>query len=281
MGIERDGGLSGRVLVGEGTLTHALFVWAQKIELHSAEYFAACGLGGILSCGLTHTAVTPLDLVKCNAQANPEYFKNTVQGFRAIYSGGVTTLGFGSGATGLLKGWGPTLWGYSLQGLFKFGLYEYFKHSFSQLVGPEAAYKYRDLVYISASASAEFFADIALCPFEAIKVRIQTNPKFARGLLDGLPKFIKAEGFGNLYAGVGPLWARQIPYTIIKAPPSLTPCVLSSRATSSDSDSALLERRERCDAPMALTIWSSRNSSWPLRGSPRPSTRCCPRRRRT
>jgi solute carrier family 25 phosphate transporter 3 len=55
-----------------------------------------------------------------------------------------------------------------------------------------------------------------LCPFEAVKVRVQTNPKFANGLLDGLPKFIKQEGFGNLYAGIGPLWARQIPYTVIK-----------------------------------------------------------------
>jgi solute carrier family 25 phosphate transporter 3 len=188
----------------------------QPIKLYSLEYFAACGLGGILSCGLTHTAVTPIDLVKCNAQANPEHFKNTVQGFRAIYSGSLTSIGFGSGVSGLLKGWGPTLWGYSLQGLFKFGLYEVFKHYFAEAVGPENAFKYRDLVYMGASASAEFFADIALCPFEAIKVRIQTSPSFARGVIDGLPKFIKAEGFGNLYAGLGPLWARQIPYTIIK-----------------------------------------------------------------
>jgi len=69
---------------------------------------------------------------------------------------------------------------------------------------------------LASSASAEFFADIGLCPFEAIKVRIQTNPKFANGIVDGLPKFLKQEGFGNLYAGIGPLWARQIPYTVIK-----------------------------------------------------------------
>ena len=39
-----------------------------KIELHSPAYYAACTVGGILSCGLTHMAVTPLDLVKCNMQ---------------------------------------------------------------------------------------------------------------------------------------------------------------------------------------------------------------------
>jgi solute carrier family 25 phosphate transporter 3 len=186
------------------------------IVLYSPTYFGYCCIGGILSCGLTHTAVTPLDLVKCNTQANPEHFKGTVQGFRAIYSGQVTNLGFGSGLSGLVKGWGPTLWGYSLQGLFKFGLYELFKHEIAEVVGHDNATRYRDLVYLTASASAEFFADIALCPFEAVKVRIQTSPKYARGVVDGLPKMLINEGIGTLYAGIGPLWARQIPYTIIK-----------------------------------------------------------------
>ena len=37
-------------------------------EFGSQKYFALCGLGGVLSCGITHTAVTPLDLVKCRLQ---------------------------------------------------------------------------------------------------------------------------------------------------------------------------------------------------------------------
>ena len=37
-------------------------------EYGSAKYYAICGFGGILSCGLTHTAVVPLDLVKCRIQ---------------------------------------------------------------------------------------------------------------------------------------------------------------------------------------------------------------------
>lgn len=184
--------------------------------MYSPTYFALCGIGGILSCGITHTAVTPLDLVKCNIQANPKEFKNTVQGMKFIYSGQGAALGYGAGFRGIVKGWGPTLWGYSIQGLGKFGFYEIFKHYYSDAVGESNAFKYRDLVYIAASASAELLADIGLCPFEAVKVRIQTMPSFAKGITDGLPKFIAQEGFGNLYAGIGPLWARQIPYTIIK-----------------------------------------------------------------
>lgn len=40
----------------------------REIEMHSPLYYGACTLGGIASCGLTHMAVTPLDLVKCNMQ---------------------------------------------------------------------------------------------------------------------------------------------------------------------------------------------------------------------
>ncbi len=37
-------------------------------EFGSGTYYAYCGLGGLLSCGITHTMVTPLDLVKCRLQ---------------------------------------------------------------------------------------------------------------------------------------------------------------------------------------------------------------------
>lgn len=183
-------------------------------QLYTGKYFTLCGIGGILSCGLTHWIVTPLDLIKCNAQANPKEFPNTVAGFKTVYSG--RAVGIKPGIVGLFKGGGPTLVGYSVQGLGKFGFYEYFKWKFAQWVGEETAKQNKNLLYICASASAEFIADLLYCPFEAVKVRVQTAPTYARGLFDGLPKMIAGEGFGNLYAGIGPLWARQIPYTIIK-----------------------------------------------------------------
>lgn len=40
----------------------------EKIRMFSPTYYAACSAGGVFSCGLTHMAVTPLDLVKCNMQ---------------------------------------------------------------------------------------------------------------------------------------------------------------------------------------------------------------------
>jgi len=153
--------------------------------------------------------------VKCNVQANPQEFKGLTQGM-----GRITQR---AGLGGLATGWGPTLAGYSIQGTLKFGLYEYFKHYYAELVGAENAHRYRDLVWIAGSASAEFFADDGLAPFEAVKVRMQTTldphscrPTFARGLLAGLPKLINQDGWGGAYKGVVPLWFRQIPYTVIK-----------------------------------------------------------------
>ncbi len=35
---------------------------------HDASYYSKCVVGGILACGLTHTAICPLDVTKCNMQ---------------------------------------------------------------------------------------------------------------------------------------------------------------------------------------------------------------------
>lgn len=60
-------------------------------------------------------------------------------------------------------------------------------------------------------------ADVLLCPWESIKVKTQTSiPPFATSVFDGYKKITATEGFGALYKGLSPLWARQIPYTMVK-----------------------------------------------------------------
>lgn len=98
----------------------------------------------------------------------------------------------------------------------KFGFYEVFKVYYGNLIGEENAFLYRTSLYLAASASAEFFADIALAPFEAAKVKIQTMPGFANNFREAVPKMIKDEGMGAFYKGLVPLWMRQIPYTMMK-----------------------------------------------------------------
>jgi len=162
----------------------------------------------VLSCGITHTAIVPLDLVKCRIQVNPEKYKGIVGGFR-------TTIAE-EGIRGLTKGWAPTAIGYSLQGLGKFGFYELFKIMYADALGEELAYQWRTSLYLAASASAEFFADMMLAPMEATKVRIQTSPSAPPNLRGCVPFIYKTEGLSGFYKGLPPLWLRQIPYTMMK-----------------------------------------------------------------
>jgi len=180
----------------------------ESCEFGSSTYYAYCGLGGILSCGITHTAVVPLDLVKCRIQVDPVKYTGIFQAARLTIAE--------EGARGLAKGWAPTAIGYSMQGVCKFGFYEVFKVLYSNLIGEENSYLYRTSLYLAASASAEFFADIALAPMEAVKVRVQTSPGFASTLREGAPKLMAAEGIKGFYKGLPPLWMRQIPYTMMK-----------------------------------------------------------------
>ena len=179
-----------------------------EVPYGSLEYYLKCAFGGALSCGLTHTAVVPLDLVKCRIQVDPAKYKSIVTGFKVSVAE--------EGARGLAKGWAPTLIGYSIQGLGKFGFYELFKSIYADAIGEENAYLWRTSLYLAASASAEFFADIGLAPLEAVKVRIQTKPGFASTLREGFPKILREEGLGGFYKGLVPLWGRQIPYTMMK-----------------------------------------------------------------
>lgn len=139
-------------LVSTRTIAAADALPGDSCEFGSLQYFALCGIGGILSCGSTHTFVVPLDLVKCRLQVDPAKYGNIFKGFKVSVAE--------EGARGLAKGWAPTLLGYSAQGLFKFGLYEVFKVKYAEIIGEENSYLYRTGLYLAASASAEFFADM-------------------------------------------------------------------------------------------------------------------------
>lgn len=80
---------------------------SDEVEFGSNKFFLLCGLGGIISCGSTHTFVVPLDLVKCRLQVDQAKYKNLFHGFKVSVAE--------EGARGLVKGWAPTFFGYSMQ----------------------------------------------------------------------------------------------------------------------------------------------------------------------
>jgi len=122
---------------------------------------------------------------------------------------------------GFTLGWLPTLVGYSMQGFGKFGFYEMFKDVYRNAAGGENSAtekKFRPLGFAVSSACAEFIADCFLCPWEALKVKMQTSEpgKFPKNAVKGFNQILSTEGSNGFYKGLSPLWARQIPYTIVK-----------------------------------------------------------------
>ncbi|KAM3133705.1 hypothetical protein pb186bvf_014114 [Paramecium bursaria] len=179
-------------------------------DTHDASYYGKCMIGGLLACGLTHTAIVPLDVVKCRRQVFKGLYSSLGDGLSKTYAA--------EGFAGLRLAWGPTYIGYSLQGLGKFGFYEIFKDVYKGIVGEENAVKYKKIGWSIASGSAEIIADTLLCPFEAIKVRMQTSKPgtFTTKGREAWNLVTTSEGTQGLYKGLGPLWARQVPYTIVK-----------------------------------------------------------------
>ncbi|KAI3531224.1 hypothetical protein CABS01_05527 [Colletotrichum abscissum] len=178
-------------------------------QLSGLALYSRFALAGAVCCSVTHGALTPVDVVKTRIQLDPAtYNRGMIGGFKQVIQN--------EGAGALLTGFGPTAAGYFLQGSLKFGGYEFFKQQSINVIGYENAVNNRTAVYLASSAAAEFFADIALCPLEATRIRLVSEPTYANGLIGGFSKMLKNEGIGAFYAGFGPILFKQIPYTMSK-----------------------------------------------------------------
>lgn len=145
--------------------------------------------------------------VKTRIQLDPvTYNRGLIGGFKQVIAK--------EGAGAVWTGFGPTAAGYFLQGAFKFGGYEFFKQQSINLLGYETASQNRTAVYLASSAAAEFFADIALCPLEATRIRLVSEPTFANGLIGGFGKILKNEGVMAFYSGFGPILFKQYVTTL-------------------------------------------------------------------
>lgn len=175
---------------------------------------------------------SPVDVVKTRIQLDPvKYNKGLIGGFKTVIAE--------EGMAGLATGLGPTVVGYFVQGMplifrpwhpchifipiclllgwFKFGGVEFFKINIAQAIGEQAAWDNRTGIYLGASAMAEFIADIFLCPLEATRIRLVSNPSFANGLFPAASRLLKEEGLiRGFYSGFGPILMKQVPYTMAK-----------------------------------------------------------------
>ncbi|KAI0129014.1 mitochondrial phosphate carrier protein [Xylariales sp. AK1849] len=168
---------------------------------------ARYAFSGAICCSFTHAILTPVDVVKTRVQLEPARYNHGL-------AGGMRQVVANDGARALLTGFGPTVTGYFLQGAFKFGGYEFFKRHANDWLGPEKAAANRNAVYLASSAAAEFLGDILLCPFEAARIRLVSQPTFSPNMLTALTKMARNEGVAGLYSGFGPIVLKQVPYTM-------------------------------------------------------------------
>ena len=175
-----------------------------------AGYFLRGALAGGICCSFTHGAACPIDVVKTRMQLDPiKYNKGLIGGFRQVIAE--------EGTAALATGLGPTAQGYFVQGWFKFGGVEFFKINFTRYLGEQKAYDNRTSIYLASAAAAEFIADIFLCPYEACRIRLVSDPTYANSMVGTGKRLIAENGIVNgFYSGFVPMLFKQIPYTMAK-----------------------------------------------------------------
>ena len=120
------------------------------------------------------------------------------------------------------------MFGYFIQGWFKFGGVEFFKIQFVKALGEQKGWDNRNNIYLASAAMAEFIADIFLCPYEACRIRLVSNPDYASGMVSCATKMSSEMGFvGAFYSGFVPILFKQIPYTMAKFAVQGTAALLS------------------------------------------------------
>jgi len=172
-------------------------------------YYVKGALSGGICCSITHASLCPVDVVKTRIQLDPsKYTQGLIGSGRRIIAE--------EGAAALASGLGATAAGYFVQGWFKFGGVEFFKVQFAHKLGDQKAWDNRVSIYLASSAMAEFIADLFLCPLEAIRIKSVSNAAFPKGVVSGISHVVSTEGVLGLYAGLGPILFKQVPYTMAK-----------------------------------------------------------------
>lgn len=136
-------------------------------------------------------------------QLDPAKYGGMLSGFRKVVAE--------EGAGALLTGLGPTAVGYFIQGWFKFGGVEFFKIQAAQSMTAEEAWNNRNAIYLGSAAAAEFIADCFLCPLEATRIRLVSNPTYAPSTLSAMAKMASEEGIiAGFYSGFGPIDRKSV-----------------------------------------------------------------------
>ena len=208
----------------------------KRLALEAAPYAVGCAVAGAvtrprpaenarpaftrrfpsqISTCASHTVTLPLDVLKTKIQSDAHLARlGAVGAVRAVVRQ--------QGSRALFAGFTPNAAGYFMQGAIKFGLYECGKRIFTETLAkrrPDVDVDdpaTRVGIWVASSACAEVVACLALCPMEATKIRMVTDPRYARTTLGALRRVVRENGVPSLWQGVAPIMVRQVPYTVAK-----------------------------------------------------------------
>lgn len=175
-----------------------------KKKASDPRFFIAGGASAAISHGIT----TPIDVVKTKMQGDASL--SDLSPYEAALR-----IVEAEGPKALTAGLGPTVIGYGVEGALKFGVYETLKPIFLSLA--DGIVNDPTQPYLVAAICAGALASIILCPMEETRIKLVTDPSFANGLMDGLPKILKQEGILSPFEkGLAPMLSKQVPYTMGK-----------------------------------------------------------------
>lgn len=164
------------------------------------KYFLAGGM----CCAASHGGTVPIDVVKTRLQTDPTLREaNIVSGATAILAN--------EGPGALFGGLGSTLLGYLIQGSLKYGCYEIFK----PIVINSHISDERLLSLAIAALFAELLGSTALCPLEATRIRLVSDPDYGNEVFDALPKMISERGI-TIFSSLPAIFMKQLPYTMVQ-----------------------------------------------------------------
>lgn len=173
------------------------------------NYYANCLLAGAASSSV-RWILTPLDLVKTQLQTSSNSTKYTT------IRQGLSTILREQGYSGLYRGFLPTILSYSSQSGTKYALYECFKHQCSSSSQDDPNHNSHNTfwIHLISAASAEAIADVFMCPWEMIKVKMQTSPQFPSRIGPAIATLLlQTSSFP--FGALRPLWSRQILFTTV------------------------------------------------------------------
>uniref|UniRef100_A0A7S2SQM6 Mitochondrial phosphate carrier protein n=1 Tax=Rhizochromulina marina TaxID=1034831 RepID=A0A7S2SQM6_9STRA len=182
---------------------------SKERQLAPTTYLRFFGAGATASC-LAHGALTPVDTLKTRLQTDPDRFDSPIAAARDILDT--------EGASGFLRGFGPTALGYLFAGAIAFGGTEILKRLAVSTFGPQFALTYSFPLVLACGAVSVALCCVVVAPFEKTRIRIvDAAPGYAGlSLPAALQKINQEEGLLSFFRGVPLFMVKEVPFHATK-----------------------------------------------------------------